>query len=244
MYINSRDSRYVSEVEDPQVRSSLQSEGLLARERLSHLKAKLRLSNVPIRENYKDPEEFATLALKDLTTKITEDFPHDPTKDMLIQVDEQLMHEFEESTLKTFEGREEEMSALDERVLSVQTVRRPTIVVGEEGVGKSAFLVAWNRRFARKHSFDFMYTHYSGLNTESGSWAGIVRGILQVYIYIYIYIYVYTHTHTCIHVHMHTCIHAYMYTSIYAFTHACMQTNKIYACIHTHIHAYMHTYIH
>ena len=54
-----RDSRYLDEVEDPQVRSGLQSEGLLSRERLSHLKAKLLLSNVPIRENYKDPQEFA-----------------------------------------------------------------------------------------------------------------------------------------------------------------------------------------
>jgi len=174
-----RDSRYLDEVEDPQVRSGLQSEGLLSRERLSHLKAKLLLSNVPIRENYKDPQEFASLALKDLTTKIVEDFPHDVTKEMLIEVDQQLVHEFEESTLKLFEGREEEMSLLDDRVLSVQTICGPTIVVGEEGAGKSAFLVAWSRRFAKKHSFDFMYKQYAGLNTESGCWTGIVRGILQ-----------------------------------------------------------------
>lgn len=174
-----RDSRYLDEVEDKQMRGSLQSEGLLSRERLSHLKAKLQLSNIPLRENYKNPEEFASLALKDLTQKIIEDFPHDATKDMLIEVDEQLMHEFEESTLKTFVGREEEMSLLDDRVLAVQTNPGPTVVVGEEGVGKSAFMVAWSRRFAKKHSFDFMYKRYAGLNAEGGSWASIVRGILQ-----------------------------------------------------------------
>jgi tetratricopeptide (TPR) repeat protein len=174
-----RDSNYLDTMEDPMIRSALQSEGLLARERLSHLKAKLRLSNVPIRENYKDPQEFATLALSDLTTKIVEDFPHDTTQEMLMHVDKQLMHEFEESTLKVFEGREEEMASLDDRVLSVQTITKPTIVVGEEGAGKSAFLVAWSRRFTKKHSYDFMFKQYAGLNTESGAWAGIVRGILQ-----------------------------------------------------------------
>jgi len=174
-----RDSQYLDTVEDTAIRGALQSEGLLARERLSHLKAKLRLSNVPIRENYANPEEFATLALGDLTTKIVEDFPHDATQEMLMHVDKQLMHEFEESTLKVFEGREEDMASLDDRVLSVQTITSPTIVVAEEGAGKSAFLVAWSKRFSKKHSYDFMFKQYAGLNTESGAWAGIVRGILQ-----------------------------------------------------------------
>lgn len=174
-----RDSKYLDEVEDADVRSTLQSEGLLSRERLSHLKAKLRLSGIPIRYNYKSPEEFASLCLSDLSTKIVEDFPAESTKEMLMEVDKHILHEFEESTLKVFEGREDAMTQLDDRVLSVQTKPGPTVVVGGSGVGKSAFLAAWSRRFQKKHGYDFMYKHYAGMNTESGCWAVIVRGIMQ-----------------------------------------------------------------
>ena len=43
-----------------------------------------------------------------------------------MEVDKHILHEFEESTLKVFEGREDAMTQLDDRVLSVQTKPGPT----------------------------------------------------------------------------------------------------------------------
>eukprot|EP00960_Hanusia_phi_P059259 764114-Hanusia_phi.AAC.2 len=87
------------------------------------------------------------------------------------------------------------MSELDARVLGLQTFKQPTVVVGAnraymltcvfknqfvfvagtEGCGKSAFLVAWSRRFQSTNSLDFFFRHYCSLNNETRQWPSMIR---------------------------------------------------------------------
>lgn len=75
-----RDSRYLDQVEALSERKKLQSEGMLARERLSNMKNRMLVSQVHVHQNYASPEDVANTILQDLTTQIVEDFPNDFTR--------------------------------------------------------------------------------------------------------------------------------------------------------------------
>jgi hypothetical protein len=174
-----RDSSFLSTIDEREERAPLQSEGVLSRERLSHLKSKLRLSGVIIRDNYSGPEQFADWVLKDLTARIVADFPEETSADALAHVDEMITCEYEDAMLLTFQGREADMNRLDELVLGLQSTPQPTLVMGHEGVGKSAFMVAWSTRFKQKQQVEFFFRHYAGLNNQSRPCSTIMRSILN-----------------------------------------------------------------
>ena len=114
----------------------LQSEGLLARERLSHMKAKLRISSAALVENYKSPEDLAQQVTQDLNQQIADDFPEDFDAETISNIDQNIAHEFESSTLEGFHGRQIEMNLLDERVLGIQSYNLPTVVTGKQIAGR------------------------------------------------------------------------------------------------------------
>ena len=111
-------------------RKSLTSEGLLSRERLSHMKSKIRMSSIPVKENYADPEEVAAMILSDLTSQISLDFPNDITAENVLLSDDSISREYEEFILSTFVGRETEMNFVDERVLGIQDHPLPLVICG------------------------------------------------------------------------------------------------------------------
>ncbi len=113
------------------MRVSLSSEGLLSRERLSNLKNKIRMSSIPVKENYSDPEEAAALILADLSNQIAKDFPQDYTSEHASLSDATIAAEYEKSVLKSFFGRETEMKFVDERILGIQTYPLPLIICGK-----------------------------------------------------------------------------------------------------------------
>lgn len=112
-------------------RKLLSSEGLLSRERLSNMKSKVRMSSIPVKENYSDPEEVAAMILADLSEQISTDFPDDLTAENLILSEDSIMHEYEEFIMYTYVGRESEMNFVDERVLGIQTYPLPLVICGE-----------------------------------------------------------------------------------------------------------------
>ena len=120
-----------SQVDSLDARKSLASEGLLSRERLSHMKSKVRMSPlIPVKENYSDPEEVAAMILSDLTAQISADFPNDYTSENVLQSDDAASREYEEYIMSTFVGRESEMNFVDERVLAIQTHPQPLVICG------------------------------------------------------------------------------------------------------------------
>ena len=176
-----RDPRYLELIEESQHRKGFQSEGLLARERLSNMKTRLEMEGVPVRHNYASPEDVANRILQDLTEQIALDFPQDFDGKQMGLIDSHMTREFEESCLATFQGREDVMDIMDERVLSLRTFPTPLLVVGPAGIGKTALMVAWSRRFEKNHGDEigFFFKHYAGLNNENGCWAHTVRRALD-----------------------------------------------------------------
>lgn len=176
-----RDPRYLELIEEAQHRKGFQSEGLLARERLSNMKSRLEMEGVPVRHNYASPEEVANRVLHDLTEQIAQDFPEDFDGGQMGLIDAYMTNEFEQSCLVSFQGREDVMDLIDERVLSLRTFPTPVLVVGPSGIGKSAIMVAWSRRFQKSHGHEigYFFKHYAGLNNESGCWAHIVKRALD-----------------------------------------------------------------
>ena len=126
-----RNKTALSQVDSKDERMSLASEGLLSRERLSNLKNKIRMSSIPVKENYSDPEEAATLILADLSDQIAKDFPQDYTSEHASLSDATIAEEYEKSVLKSFFGRETEMKFVDERILGIQTYPLPLIICGK-----------------------------------------------------------------------------------------------------------------
>jgi hypothetical protein len=124
-------TKLLKQVDSKDVRMSLASDGLLARERLSNLKNKIRMSSIPVKENYSDPEEVAALILADLSDQIAVDFPKDCTSEHASLSDAMIAEEYEKSVLKSFFGRETEMNFVDERILGIQTYPLPLIVCGK-----------------------------------------------------------------------------------------------------------------
>ncbi|EKX47579.1 hypothetical protein GUITHDRAFT_162651 [Guillardia theta CCMP2712] len=168
------------QIQDASKMKSLSCETLREKERLSRLKTKLRSSRgVLVREDYKNPSEFAELVYKDLMAQIERDFALASEERFQEEVDAHMVLEFEESVVHFFEGREDEMNELDQRVLGLQTFKHPTIVVGSEGCGKTAFLVAWSQRFQSSNAFDLFFRHYCSMNNEMRQWTFMIRRLLQ-----------------------------------------------------------------
>lgn len=60
---------------------------------------------------------------------------------------------------------------------SRQTFTKATLVLGDAGVGTSALMVAWTRRFEQRQrgNIGFFFKHYCGLNNETADWVHVVK---------------------------------------------------------------------
>jgi tetratricopeptide (TPR) repeat protein len=143
-------------------------------EQLRRLKAELRASRFPVREDYSDAHALGELVLADLQGVIDRLFPEATAPDPLAR--EAAEHEgIAESRARVYIGRPEYFSRLDGQVHGEGP---PLVVIGESGVGKSALLANWALRYREQHRDEPVIMHFIGASASSANWAALVRRLL------------------------------------------------------------------
>ena len=118
---------------------------------------------IPLRENYPDPSQLATMVLADLSAAIETQFPKEDVPDPLTR--EAQDHEaFAETRRRAYIGRAEYVEALDCHALGDGGA---LLLVGDSGSGKSALLANWLEHWRKNHPKDFIVQHYIGGTADS-----------------------------------------------------------------------------
>ena len=143
-------------------------------EKLRRLKERIRASGVVLHENYPTPETAGNLILENLWTAINQEYPEGSVPDPLDR--EAAEHEaFAESRAKVYVGRQEYLDRLDRHVDSEDP---PLVVLGESGVGKSALLANWVRRYRQARPDVFVLVHFIGSTPQSADYTAILQRIM------------------------------------------------------------------
>ena len=151
-------------------------EGPAEQARLAELKERIRQSGFPVVENYASPEELAERVREDLWQLIDEAYPESEVPDALTR--ERMTHEgYGASRLGLYFGGEPYFAAIDAAVTA--DPRRPILVTGESGGGKSALLANWASRFARQNPNAILLTHYLAVGADAAQPVTLVIRILR-----------------------------------------------------------------
>lgn len=117
------------------------------RDKAARLKDRIRASGFPVRENYQDPRELGRLVLEDMTRLIDALFPADTPPDPLAE-EAAGQEAFIRDMSRVYVARLADYEALDRQAACSGP---PLVVTGEAGIGKSALLANWVRRFRAEH---------------------------------------------------------------------------------------------
>ena len=140
------------------------SEGSEEKSKLEVLKNRIRRSGFPVLENYPSPEALAERVKEDLWKLIDETYPASEVPDALAQ--ERMRHEaFVSSRLGLYIGGQKYCEALDALISSEP--RKPILVCGASGGGKSALLANWIQKFSSKHPEAIVLTHFLGTGADA-----------------------------------------------------------------------------
>ncbi|MBI3797858.1 MAG: DUF4062 domain-containing protein [Deltaproteobacteria bacterium] len=168
-----RDPQFVATV-PPDQRQDFTAENPESTEKLRRLKERIHTSGVALRENYPTPETAGNLILEDLWTAIDQEYPEGSAPDPLDR--EATEHEaFAESRAKVYVGRQEYFERLDRHVESEDP---PLVVLGESGMGKSALLANWVRRYRQAHPDVLVLVHFIGSTQQSADYIALLRRLM------------------------------------------------------------------
>jgi tetratricopeptide (TPR) repeat protein len=153
------------------------------REKLAALKARIRESGLPVRENYPSPRELGRLILEDFTRLIDRLFPpgSEPTP---LQRERSLHESFRRTRADVYIGRPGDFTRLDDHAAGAAA---PLVVLGESGIGKSALLANWAQRLEESSEqallggdadAPFLVTHFVAASPASADWATMVGRIV------------------------------------------------------------------
>lgn len=151
--------------------------------RLEALKARIRSSRRPVRENYPDPQQLGNLVLADLTGVIDHLFPAGSEPGPIER--ERAMHEaFALGRAAVYVANTDYFDQLDAHAAGDG---EPLVVLGESGAGKSALLANWALRLAARsdsgsptsdQGAPLMLMHFVGASPASADWAAMTRRII------------------------------------------------------------------
>jgi len=143
-------------------------------ERLRQLKARIRASGFPVRENYSDPKALGQLVLADFTALIDQLYPEGSQPSPLHReaIDQDF---YAASRQRAYIRRQNDFDALDRHAAGQGT---PLVVLGESGVGKSALLANWALDWRNRNPETPLLLHFIGSTADSADWARMVRRIL------------------------------------------------------------------
>jgi hypothetical protein len=182
-----RDSRFISQIPESK-RRDFTGESPEVGLKLATLKDKIRASGRPVMENYPcrwddgqghvvDLDAFGQRVLEDLWAAICAAYPEEvPAVDPLTV--ERGMHEaFAEERSRLHVGREGQAKRLTEYVQGKD--RRPVVITGESGCGKSAFMANWYRKYAIDHPDEFVPAYFVGASPDSTNHFRLLRNMCQ-----------------------------------------------------------------
>ncbi|HZZ43486.1 MAG TPA: DUF4062 domain-containing protein [Tepidisphaeraceae bacterium] len=173
-YFYFRDPKYVESVAEEE-RKNFVAENENNAEKLRTLKAIIRQSGFPVRENYYDPRALGELVLDDLRKVIDDLFPEGSQPDPLDR--EAMDHEsYAQSRERVYIGRQEYFDRLD--AYAAANDAQPLVILGESGSGKSALLANWVARYRKAHPDRLVLQHYIGATPYSADWAAMLRRLM------------------------------------------------------------------
>lgn len=174
-YFYFRDPGYLERLPAGAQARDFQSESPDHAARLTELKRRIRRSGLPVRENYRSPEEFGSLVLADLTGAIEVLFPPGETPGALER--EALLHRaFEDERNDLGSGLGKYEAFIRQHISSDGP---PLIVTGATGSGKSTLLARTSRAFATGEPANSArgaaITHYIAAAPFGGWQAAVIR---------------------------------------------------------------------
>jgi nephrocystin-3 len=150
------------------------SEGPVSKQRLDALKTELSKRVSP--RGYSRPPALAEYALDDLKEHIERAFPADQTLSPLER--ERFRHQtYSASLTRVYLANEDALNQLDKFVSS--EIKRPFVICGEPGIGKSALLANWVSRHIDSHPEDVVLPHFIGSSPGSSNYGNILSRVLS-----------------------------------------------------------------
>jgi len=144
------------------------------REKLAALKEEIKEKGLPVRENYKDPQELGALVYKDLKAVIDSIYPESDQPDPLDR--ETAEHDyFTRSRFDVYIRRPDYFNRLNEHAKGDGP---PLVITGDSGSGKSALLANWVKTYREANPDDFVLLHFIGATSESTDWVAMLRRIM------------------------------------------------------------------
>eukprot|EP01122_Echinamoeba_exundans_P012774 TRINITY_DN542_c0_g1_i4.p1 TRINITY_DN542_c0_g1~~TRINITY_DN542_c0_g1_i4.p1 ORF type:complete len:1450 (+),score=311.88 TRINITY_DN542_c0_g1_i4:280-4629(+) len=148
--------------------------------RLTHLKKELQdaRSQGAFRAlgQYRDAEELKRTLSADLMKLLDEDFPA-ATVPTPLERERQAHDAFQDSRCRVYVSKPSYFSELNSHLLNPTS--GPIVVVGDAGVGKSAFLCNWAVRYKRDNPDKLVITHFIGATSASTDLAQTLTRIMQ-----------------------------------------------------------------
>ena len=154
------------------------------KQKLRALKERICKSGLPLRENYRNPNELGHLVLQDLTLVINKLFPESSLPDPLDR--EAAEHEAFARARRQLEIAPGKKSGvyirrqeyMDRLTTHVEEERLPLAVLGESGSGKSALLANWAFDYDKRHPDELIIKHFIGSSPQSADWTMMLRRIM------------------------------------------------------------------
>lgn len=180
-----RDPKFIPEIPNKR-RSDYEAESSKAVTKVKALKKEIRASGRPVLEGYpahwddgKESiahlDDFGQWVLEDLWAAICEEYPEEAPEPDPLTVEHEMHEAFAEERSRLHVGREEQAMRLTGYVQG--TDRRPAVITGESGCGKSAFLANWVRQYAADNPDDFVLSYFIGASPASTDHFRLLRNM-------------------------------------------------------------------
>lgn len=169
-----RDAAYIKSI-PPEKQKDFTAEDTTGAEKLLRLKQRIRVAasegRCSLRENFRTPEELGEWVLQDLREKI------DPQQALNMNGVESARHlAFARRQVRTYLPRQGHFEQLDAALL---IHRKPLLVTGEVGIGKSALLANWSLQRQESHPIEIILLHFAGSVRDSANDSRAMRRIMH-----------------------------------------------------------------
>ena len=182
-----RDPRFLAQIPENK-RSDYAAEDDETAAKLAALKEAIRSSGRPVLEGYScrwDEEEervvdldaFGERVLEDLWQAICAEYPEKAPEPDPLTIEREAQEAFAEQRSRLHIGRLEQAGRLSDYLQGSD--RRPAVIAGESGCGKSAFLASWSRRYASEHPDDVLLSYFVGASPSSTDHRRLLRTICE-----------------------------------------------------------------
>jgi hypothetical protein len=169
-----RDPYYIEDV--PKDKQSLyESEGEYEHQKLTKLKEDLSDSGYPNRP-YPNPGQMAEQLMQDLEYYINQNYPKGSELSPL-ESERFRQNAYSKALTKSYLPNEKNFMVLDKHASNTSTT--PLLVLGESGIGKSALLANWTKRYREHHPEDLVIAHYIGCSPNSTNHIAMLARIMS-----------------------------------------------------------------